>query len=84
MEGVKRRFEQASVKESLQQSGFRSADEMLATYAGRASDLEPWLKGAQLNTDRTLRLQYLAGMSLNAIQATTIFDQMLRYRRPLK
>jgi spermidine synthase len=82
--GAKRRFELAAVKESLQQAGFRSAEEMLATYAGRASDLEPWLKGAQINTDRTLRLQYLAGMSLNAIQATAIFDQILRYRRPLK
>ena len=50
-------------------------------YLGRASDLQPWLEGAEINRDQNLRLQYLAGMSLNAFQGGTIHDQMLRYRK---
>jgi spermidine synthase len=50
-------------------------------YLGRASDLQPWLEGAEINRDRNLRLQYLAGMSLNAVQGRTIHDQILSYRK---
>jgi len=32
---------------SLAEVGFRSAVDVLATYAGRASDLRAWLAGAQ-------------------------------------
>ena len=38
---------------------------LLATYSGQAPLLKEWSRGAQINTDRNLRLQYLAGMSLN-------------------
>ena len=48
---------------------------------GRASDLQPWLEGAEINRDQNLRLQYLAGMSLNAVQGRTIHDQMLSCRK---
>ena len=53
------------VAESLRQVGFMSVDQLLATYAGRAMDLRPWLAGAHVNTDLDLRLQYMAGMGLN-------------------
>ena len=61
--------------------GFRSAFSLLATYAGQASDLWPWLERAELNRDRNLRLQYLAGIGLNLSQSDTIYADMLRYRR---
>ena len=38
--------------------------DLLATYAGQAPLLKEWSQGAQINTDRNLRLQYLAGMSV--------------------
>jgi spermidine synthase len=61
------------VKQSLHDVGFgESLDgeveeglDLLATYAGQATLLKEWSRGAQINTDRNLRLQYLAGMWLN-------------------
>jgi spermidine synthase len=52
---------------------------LLATYAGRAADLGEWMKGAQINTDRNLRLQYLAGMALNSYIGTEILNGILKY-----
>jgi hypothetical protein len=37
-------------------------DGLMATYAGQARDLRPWLTDAEINTDRNLRLEYLAGL----------------------
>ena len=71
----------AGVAQSLRDVGLNSAVEILETYAGRASDLKPWLNGAEINRDRNLRLQYLAGLAVNASMEGIIFDEMLRYRR---
>ena len=54
---------------------------LLATYAGRGSDMGEWMKGAQINTDRNLRLQYLAGMALNRHMETEILNGILKYYR---
>jgi spermidine synthase len=65
------------------ESGSSAVFDMFATYASGGKDLDPWIKDAQINTDQNLRLQYLAGMWLNADQATTIFQQILGcYRFP--
>ena len=55
--------------------------DLFATYAGRASDLKPWLTGAAINRDRNLRMQYLAGIGLNADDSASIYAGMLVYRR---
>jgi spermidine synthase len=68
------------VADSLRQVGFRSMLDLLATYAGRAQDLRPWVQGAEINRDRNLRLQYLAGMGLNLQEAESIYGEMLHYR----
>jgi len=47
-----------------------------ATYAGTATDLKPWTQDASINRDRNLRLQYLAGMSLNTYKADPIYVSM--------
>jgi len=52
---------------------------LLATYAGRAADMQEWMRDAQINTDRNLRLQYLAGMSLNSHMETRILTDILRF-----
>lgn len=69
------------VAESLWEVGFYGATDLLATYAGQAPHLTDWLKDAQINTDLNLRLQYLAGMGLNAFEGTAIYDELLAYRR---
>jgi spermidine synthase len=72
------RPEYAPVKKSLGEIGMHSAIDLFSTYAGRKPDLEPWLRDVQINHDRNLRLQYLAGLGLNLYQADVIYADMLR------
>lgn len=68
------RLDHERVKQSLHDVGFgkgldwvvEEGIDLLATYAGQAPQLQEWSRGAQINTDRNLRLQYLAGMSFNS------------------
>jgi spermidine synthase len=69
------------VSESLGNVGFFTATDLLATYAGLAEDLKPWLIGAQINRDRNLRLQYIAGLGLNLYQEGMIYNQIVSYRK---
>lgn len=71
----------ATVRESLQQVGFPTAISLLDTYLGRASDLRPWLAGAQINRDIDLRLQYLAGMGVNNFDANNIAAALASFRQ---
>ncbi len=71
----------ARVLAALSAVGFASAHELLATFSGSARDLAPWLADAEINTDRNLRLQYLAGMSSAAKSGGTIYDSIRSYRR---
>ena len=82
-ERVARRFNIAGIRASLQQAGFRSPADLFYTYAGRAPDLQEWLRGAQINRDRNLRLHYLAGMGVNANAAGFIYQEILRFRKPM-
>src|SRR5207253_3994375 len=77
-----KRPEYAPLAQSLRDIGFFSAIDLFSTYAGRASDLKPWLRDAAINRDRNLRLQYLAGLGLNLYESGPIYSEMLRYRRP--
>jgi spermidine synthase len=54
---------------------------VLATYAGRASDLKPLTAGAAINEDLNMRLQYLAGLGLNSMANQSIYRAILKYRR---
>jgi spermidine synthase len=81
------------VKESLQEVGFGQiktgitgvevvpdeAIDLLATYSGQARFLKEWSRGAQINTDRNLRLQYLAGMWLNTNMGEQILASILAH-----
>jgi spermidine synthase len=68
-----------AVKASLEDVGFHNAVDLLATYAGRATDLQDWMKDAQINTDKNLRLQYLAGMALNNYKGAELLAGITRY-----
>ncbi len=75
------RADNARVAKSLRDVGFVSAIDLLSSYAGRAPDLAAWLKGAAINTDRDLRLQYLAGMGLNVAAQDQIYFELMAARR---
>jgi spermidine synthase len=68
----------APVTESLRQVGIFSATDLFGTYAGRKADMQQWLSDAQINTDRNLKLQYLAGLGLNLYQNDAIYQAMKR------
>jgi spermidine synthase len=74
------RSDHALVAESLSEVGFQTALDLVSTYAGQASDLEKWLKDAEINRDRNLRLQYLAGMGSNLYHERRIYDEILSHR----
>jgi spermidine synthase len=71
----------AAVKASLAGVGYPTIFDVLKTYSGRGSDLAPWVAGAAINTDKNLRLQYLAGVGFNNNTGTQIRDSMLSYRQ---
>ena len=74
------RPDHARVDQALREVEIPGLPGLLSTYAGQASDLRPWTAGAQINTDRNLRLEYLAGMA-NNIYDPRIYENMMRYRR---
>jgi spermidine synthase len=69
------------VAESMDEIGVRSVVDLFATYTGRGSDLTEWLNGAAMNSDRNLRMQYLAGVALNLDDSAGIYSAMLAHRR---
>ncbi|MGD8287290.1 MAG: fused MFS/spermidine synthase, partial [Gemmatimonadota bacterium] len=68
------------VRRSLAEVGFLSASQLIATFAAKKPEIDPWLEDAELNRDRNLRLQYLAGMGANRYEADRIYRDMARYR----
>jgi spermidine synthase len=65
------------IRRSLAQIGIDSAVELFGTYAGSRDDMQDWLRDAVINTDRNLRLQYLAGLGLNLYQSNAIYQRMI-------
>jgi spermidine synthase len=46
-------------------------------FCSQASGLRGWIQNAQINRDRNLRLQYLAGMNINSYIGTKIMQNIL-------
>ena len=70
-----------AVAQSLREVGLRSAIDLLSTYMGQRSDLEPWWRQSKINRDANLRLQYLAGMTAYSQEHLAINNELLPYRR---
>jgi len=68
----------AAIAQSLREIGIFSAVDLFGTYAGRRTDMVDWLSDAIINTDRNLKLQYLAGLGLNLYQSDAIYKAMIR------
>jgi spermidine synthase len=75
------RSDHAAVVESLRAVGFKSALDVMATYLGRGPELKPLLAGAQINSDRNLRLQYIAGFEINSTGSESIYRYLWAFRR---
>jgi spermidine synthase len=75
------RPDHAWVQQSLDEVGFSMAIQLLSTYAGRALDLRSWLQGSEINRDRNLRLQFMAGLYLNRYQESAIYREILQRSR---
>ncbi len=69
------------IRQSLAQVGINSAVELFGTYSGGRQDMAKWLGDAVINTDRNLRLQYLAGLGLNLYQSADIYRNMIEESR---
>jgi spermidine synthase len=68
----------APIANSLREIGINSAVELFGTYAGQRADMAGWLKDGIINTDRNLKLQYLAGLGLNLYRSDAIYKAMIR------
>jgi spermidine synthase len=82
---IQRRLESSAntrVAASLRAVGFDSTLDLMSTYVGDADSLAGWLDGAPRNTDRNLRLQYLAGEGLNVVVPGAIFAALVRSGPP--
>ena len=66
--------------QSLREIGMNSAVDLFSTYAGqRERSAAVARRTPQINRDRNLRLQYLAGMGLNLYQSDIIYSGMLAH-----
>jgi spermidine synthase len=72
--------EYAQLAQSLGEVGFYSAPQLMATFAAKKPEIDPWLAAAEVNRDRNLRLQYLAGLGVNLYEADGIYRDMAQYR----
>jgi spermidine synthase len=84
LEAIQNRLSRAEYKpvlKSLSEVGFRSTYGLFATYAGQAVDLKSWLKPAEINRDRNLHLEYIAGLGINYNAPDLIYSDMLQHRR---
>lgn len=75
-----KRPDHARVVQSLNPLALGTPLQLLATYAGRQADLRGWLSRAEINRDRNLRLQYLAGLQLDSNSGSDAYTEMLQLR----
>ena len=68
----------APVLRSLDEVGYGSAQLLLGTFAATGEQLKDWLGTAEINRDRNLRLQYLAGLGVNNYEQAGIYAEILR------
>jgi spermidine synthase len=71
----------ARVKASLREVGINSTIQLFAGYSGQKAELAPWLADAQINRDRNLRLQYLAGIGKYSFETEEIYRDLDGLRR---
>ena len=79
IEALQARFDgpaYARVKASLREVGINSTLQLFSGYSGQKAGLAPWLADAQINRDRNLRLQYLAGIGKYSFETGEIYQEL--------
>jgi spermidine synthase len=71
----------ATLAQSMNFIGFPNAADLYATYLGDHDSMKDWLQGAQLNTDRNMRLQYVAGWAIYSSMADPLYRKILGMRK---
>jgi spermidine synthase len=66
----------APVLQSLTEVNYGSVLALFGTFAAHSSQLINYVADAQLNRDRNLRLQYLAGMAVNHYDQSRIYGDL--------
>ncbi len=70
-----------AILQSLQEVELGRAVYLLSTYAGQGPDLTAWTADAEINSDRSLRLQYLAGLALDYYDTELIFESIIKHMK---
>ena len=78
---AERIYSNAAIHQSLADVDLGDVYLFLFQYLGQARDLRAWLSDAQINRDRSLRLQYLAGLSVDNFDTYDIFTSIAAHRR---
>jgi spermidine synthase len=73
------RREYAPVRQSLRDVFYNSAPDLLSTLVADGPQLSSWLADAQINRDRNLRLQYLAGFGNNNNDEAKLYRELVHY-----
>lgn len=76
IEAKLQRPEFAVVRQSLADVNYPDAISLFGTFAADASQLSDYLSDAQINRDRNLRLQYLAGMAVNRYEQADLYAKL--------
>jgi spermidine synthase len=66
-----------ALRESLADIGCSNAADLFASFAATGPQLRGWLADAEINRDANLRLQYLAGLGVNAYEQKAIYRKIL-------
>jgi spermidine synthase len=66
-----------ALRESLADIGCSNAADLFASFAATGPQLRGWLADAEINRDANLRLQYLAGLGVNAYEQKAIYRAIL-------
>jgi spermidine synthase len=83
LDAAQRRYdlpEHEGVRQSLRDIDVGNLFDLFSAYTGSAKDLEPYVRGAAVNTDGDLKLSYLAGWGINSNLEDYLYRQMLKYR----
>ena len=70
----------SAIEESVREMEFESVDDMLTLYVADKQSLKEWLVGAEINSDLSLRLEYLAGAAAFQNERETIFREVIAHR----
>ena len=66
-----------ALRESLADIGCSNAADLFASFVATGPQLQSWLADAEINRDSNLRLQYLAGLGVNAYEQKGIYRAIL-------